>query len=38
MVPLFVFVGIDITLYLPIAIWVIPKDKNYHKPLSTNTP
>ena len=37
--PILIFVGVDLFIYLPLAIWVIPKDdESTHTPVSTSTP
>lgn len=37
-IPLLLFVAIDLFIYLPLALWVIPKDGSTHKQVSTSTP
>ena len=36
--PLLLFVAIDLLIYLPLALWVIPRDKSSHSRVSTSTP
>ena len=36
--PILIFVGVDLGLYLPLALWVIPRDSASHLPVSTATP
>ena len=36
--PLLIFVAIDLGIYLPLALWVVPSDEEAHSPVSTSTP